>query len=212
MQSSNIQQSNDKTKGVIFENHPVLEKLTHTNSFLPISLYAGLAVIFLGYSLFASELPVTKVLLLFIAGFISFTLVEYIVHKYAYHMDDSTPGRAKLQYTLHGVHHEDPKDKSRLAMPVPMGLILASLFFFIFYMIMDYNAIAFFPGFVLGNSAYLFIHYAVHAYPPPKNFLKQLWFNHSIHHYMDHNKCYGVTSPLWDYVFGTMHKVENKAK
>jgi sterol desaturase/sphingolipid hydroxylase (fatty acid hydroxylase superfamily) len=212
MQSSNMQHSGEKPKGVIFENNPTLEKLTHTNSFLPITLYAGLAIGFLAYALVASDLPILRVLLFFVSGLITFTLVEYFVHKYAYHMDDSTPSRAKLQYTLHGVHHEDPKDKSRLAMPVPMGLALAAIFFIIFYLILGYDAIAFFPGFVLGNSAYLFIHYAVHAYPPPKNMLKQLWFNHSIHHYMDHNKCYGVTSPLWDYVFGTMHKVENKAK
>lgn len=212
MQTSNMQHSGDKPKGVIFEKNPTLEKLTHTNSFLPITLYAGLAIGFLSYAIVASEMSLVRILVFFISGLIFFTLVEYFVHKYAYHMDDSTPSRAKLQYTLHGVHHEDPKDKSRLAMPVPMGLALAAIFFTVFYLVMGYDAIAFFPGFVLGNSAYLLIHYAVHAYPPPKNMFKQLWFNHSIHHYMDHDKCYGVTSPLWDYVFGTMHKVENKAK
>lgn len=200
----------NKPKGVIFEN-PVLEKLTHTNSFIPIAMYATLAVIFFFYSLTSGSMPVLSAVLLFVGGLLCFTFVEYMVHKYAYHMDDSTPAKAKMQYTLHGVHHEDPKDKSRLAMPVPMGIVLALFFYSVFRLLMGHYANAFFPGFILGNSLYLFIHYCVHAYPPPNNFLKLLWHNHSIHHYIDHQKCYGVSSPLWDYVFGTMHHVKNKA-
>jgi sterol desaturase/sphingolipid hydroxylase (fatty acid hydroxylase superfamily) len=57
---------------------------------------------------------------------------------------------------------------------------------------------------VLGYAGYLFVHYIVHAYPPPKNRLKQLWINHSVHHYKDGKKAFGVSPPLWDYVFGTM--------
>jgi sterol desaturase/sphingolipid hydroxylase (fatty acid hydroxylase superfamily) len=44
----------------------------------------------------------------------------------------------------------------------------------------------------------------VHAYAPPKNFLKALWVNHSVHHYKDGEIVFGVSSPLWDYIYGTM--------
>ncbi len=47
----------------------------------------------------------------------------------------------------------------------------------------------------------------VHAFQPPKNSLKLLWLNHSIHHYKeDEHILYGVSSPVWDYVFGSVPK------
>ena len=54
----------------------------------------------------------------------------------------------------------------------------------------------------------------VHVYQPPKNFLKVLWINHSVHHYKHGEYVFGVSSPLWDYIYGTMkekkkHFMEN---
>jgi sterol desaturase/sphingolipid hydroxylase (fatty acid hydroxylase superfamily) len=59
-------------------------------------------------------------------------------------------------------------------------------------------------GFLTGYATYLCVHYSVHAFRPPRNFLRKLWINHSMHHYKDQNTVFGVSSPLWDYVFRTM--------
>ena len=112
--------------------------------------------------------------------------------------------RKKLQYTIHGVHHEYPKDKERLAMPPLLSVTIATLLLFLFRLIMGDLAFSFLPGFLMMYSYYLTVHYLVHAYQPPKNFLRWLWLNHSIHHYKDGECVFGVTSPLWDYVYGTM--------
>jgi sterol desaturase/sphingolipid hydroxylase (fatty acid hydroxylase superfamily) len=50
----------------------------------------------------------------------------------------------------------------------------------------------------------------VHAYPAPKNFFKVLWINHAVHHYKDGEVVFGVSSPLWDYIFGTMKLKEGE--
>jgi sterol desaturase/sphingolipid hydroxylase (fatty acid hydroxylase superfamily) len=102
------------------------------------------------------------------------------------------------------VHHEYPKDKGRLAMPPLVSVALALGLLYGFYQLIGEYTYAFLPGFIMGYAAYLFVHFAVHAYQPPKNFLKILWVNHGIHHYKDNNKAFGVSSPLWDIVFGTM--------
>ena len=34
--------------------------------------------------------------------------------------------------------------------------------------------------------------------------MKPLWRNHHLHHYKDEGKGFGVSSTLWDHVFGTM--------
>ena len=61
-----------------------------------------------------------------------------------------------------------------------------------------------FPDLLPVIPLYLAIHYIVHAYQPPKNVLKALWINHGIHHYKDDEHAYGVSSPLWDILLGTM--------
>jgi sterol desaturase/sphingolipid hydroxylase (fatty acid hydroxylase superfamily) len=111
---------------------------------------------------------------------------------------------------MHGVHHEYPKDKTRLAMPPLLAIIVASILFTVFFVLMGEAAYAFFPGFIWGYAGYLLVHYCVHAYPPPKNVFKLLWINHAVHHYKDGEAVFGVSSPLWDYVFDTMDVKDQK--
>jgi sterol desaturase/sphingolipid hydroxylase (fatty acid hydroxylase superfamily) len=118
--------------------------------------------------------------------------------------------KKRIQYNMHGIHHEFPKDKGRLAMPPILSIILAVLFFGIFYLLMDTGVFGFLPGMLTGYASYLLVHYIVHIYSPPKNFFKYLWINHSIHHYKNNKVAFGVSSPLWDYVFNTIPTKENK--
>ena len=187
----------------LFDN-PILERLTHTHIAVPITMFVVFSIGLLIYAFTYARLPFYLIGLLFTTGLLLFTLVEYLVHRYVFHMPASTPKKAKLQYTIHGVHHEYPKDKTRLAMPPVMSAVIALALLWITTSLMGDYAYAFLPGFVLGYSGYLFVHYITHAYPPPANAFKILWINHSVHHYKAQNKAFGVSSPLWDYVFGTM--------
>jgi sterol desaturase/sphingolipid hydroxylase (fatty acid hydroxylase superfamily) len=194
-----------KNKGqkVIFKN-PVLERLTRTHIAVPISIFSVFSAGLIYYAFTYADLPAYLIGTLFMSGFLIFTFIEYLIHRYAFHMDTDTELRQKIQYGLHGVHHEYPKDKGRLAMPPLVSVALALGLLYGFYQLIGEYTYAFLPGFIMGYAAYLFVHFAVHAYQPPKNFLKILWVNHGIHHYKDNNKAFGVSSPLWDIVFGTM--------
>jgi sterol desaturase/sphingolipid hydroxylase (fatty acid hydroxylase superfamily) len=143
---------------------------------------------------------------MFIIGLIAFTWVEYNVHRYIFHLAPTTQRRANFQYTMHGVHHEFPKDKTRLAMPPLLSITLSTILLLIFRMILGDLVFSFLPGFLVGYAMYLSVHYMVHAYAPPQNFLKVLWVNHAMHHYKDGELVFGVSSPLWDYIYGTMGK------
>jgi sterol desaturase/sphingolipid hydroxylase (fatty acid hydroxylase superfamily) len=121
-------------------------------------------------------------------------------------MEPDSDVKDKLQYSMHGVHHDYPKDKDRLAMPPFISGIYALVAYFAFNFLMGDYSFYFLPGFLFGYAAYLGVHYIVHAYQPPKNFLKILWVNHAIHHYKDPDVAFGVSTPIWDYVFGTMPK------
>jgi sterol desaturase/sphingolipid hydroxylase (fatty acid hydroxylase superfamily) len=187
----------------LFDN-PILERLTRTHIAIPITIFVLFALGLLAYAFTMAQLPYLLIGILFLAGLIVFTLAEYLMHRYVFHMSTHTPIRAKLQYTMHGVHHEYPKDKERLAMPPLISITLALALLGLTYVIMNEYAFAFLPGFVLGYAGYLFVHYITHVYAPPKNAFRQLWLHHSMHHYKSGDKAFGVSSPLWDYIFGTM--------
>lgn len=196
-------------QGRLFKNK-YLEALTHTHIAVPLTIFYGSATVLVAYSLWSGLLAPFANLWLVVAGFFSFTLLEYLVHRYAFHIEADTPGRQKFQYTVHGVHHDYPKDKSRLAMPPVISIVLAVSFFLIYRLIMGDYGVPFTSGFMAGYATYLCVHYAVHAYKPPKNFLRILWKHHAIHHYAQPDAAFGVSSPFWDLIFRTMPS--NKGK
>ncbi len=195
------------TKGTkaLFKNK-FMERLTRTHIAIPLVVFSVISTGLMIYGFQESFLTTTNAILLFVGGFMSFTLVEYVMHRFVFHLTPTTEKREKFAYTVHGVHHDYPKDKDRLAMPIPLSLTLSTGFFFLFQLIMGTNVFGFLPGFLMGYSAYLWVHYMVHAFQPPKNFWKVLWVHHGIHHYKDPGNAFGVSSPFWDMVFGTMPK------
>jgi sterol desaturase/sphingolipid hydroxylase (fatty acid hydroxylase superfamily) len=197
---------NNKGTKKLFENK-ILEKLTRTHIAIPISLFIIYSAALLYYGVITlGAFTTLQAVGLFFAGFFTFTLVEYLMHRYLFHIGTSTKKREELQYTLHGVHHEFPKDKERLAMPPIMSITIATTLLFLFKLFLSDNVFAFLPGFLVGYASYLCMHYILHTFKAPKGMFNFLWANHAVHHYKDQTKAYGVSSPLWDYIFGTMPK------
>lgn len=199
-----IKPQNKGTK-TLFQN-PILEKLSRTHISVPLIIFFIYSSVLLYWSVTHTSISIATTVLIFFLGVIFFTWVEYNVHRYVFHMTAETESRAKAQYTMHGVHHEFPKDKTRLAMPPLLSITLATTLFFLFRLILGDFAYSFLPGMLVGYSAYLSVHYMVHAFQPPRNFFKILWVNHGVHHYKNGDGVYGVSSPLWDYIYGTMSK------
>jgi sterol desaturase/sphingolipid hydroxylase (fatty acid hydroxylase superfamily) len=189
----------------LFKN-PILEKLTRTHISVPLVIFFCYSTGLLYWSASHTTLSVVSTIGMFFLGFFAFTWVEYITHRYVFHMSTETEKRAKMQYTMHGVHHEFPRDKDRLAMPPVLSISISTLLLFLFRLVLGDLVFSFLPGFLVGYAFYLSVHYMVHAFQPPKNIMKILWINHSMHHYKEGAEVFGVSSPLWDYVYGTMPK------
>ncbi len=185
-------------------NSAIIERLTRTHIAIPITLFSIYSGCLLYWNITNTSLSLVTSVSLFFIGLLAFSLVEYLMHRYLFHMEIYTETRKKMQYIMHGVHHDFPRDKDRLAMPPLASLTIATLLLFLFRLIMQDYVFAFLPGFLIGYAAYLFVHYIVHAFQPPKNFFKKLWVHHGIHHYKNSNTAFGVSSPLWDYIFRTM--------
>jgi sterol desaturase/sphingolipid hydroxylase (fatty acid hydroxylase superfamily) len=201
---------NNKGQAQLF-NNSYLEMLTKTHPLVIWGLYLPAAVALLYYSSASQNQAWWKIGLVFLAGSLFWTLFEYVMHRFIFHHVAESERAKKIIYILHGNHHHYPRDKERLFMPPVPSLILASAIFGLMYLMMGEIAFMFFPGFLIGYLMYGTMHYAIHAWNPPFKWVKPLWRNHHLHHYKDDNKGYGVSTTLWDHVFGTMFDL-NKEK
>lgn len=144
------------------------------------------------------------------AGFLGFTLLEYVLHRWLFHLEGGSNFRRKFSvFMMHGYHHEFPGDRLRLVAPPLMswplgGLVYAALLFTVG------SALTWplFAGVCLGYLAYDWIHYYTHHFRPTTRVGKFLRRYHMEHHFKDQSTHFGISSPLWDVVFGTYSRVE----
>jgi sterol desaturase/sphingolipid hydroxylase (fatty acid hydroxylase superfamily) len=145
----------------------------------------------------------------FIAGLFVWSLVEYTAHRFVFHFRPRTPRQERVLFILHGVHHAQPRVKTRLVLPPTLTLPLAVPFYGLFYLVLGIALGAAhwvapaFAGFLSGYVAYDMLHYATHHTPMRRGVLKYLKRYHLQHHYKTPQQRFGVTSPLWDMLFGT---------
>ncbi|MEI7965211.1 MAG: sterol desaturase family protein [Chitinophagaceae bacterium] len=204
----------NKGQAQLFKNQ-YLEFLTKTHPLVIWGLYLPIICFMLYYSSMELELNSVRILLVFLAGMFFWSLFEYLIHRFAFHFLAKSERATKFVYIIHGNHHEYPRDKERLFMPAVPSLILASTIFGL--MLISFKLLgggsyvfSFFPGFMMGYLIYGTMHYAIHAWNPPFKWMKPLWRNHHLHHYKETQLGFGVSSTLWDHVFGTMFDLKKE--
>jgi len=198
---------NNKGQARLFHND-YMETMTKTHPIVIYSMYFPVIAFLLYYGHSYRGLSIGREAILFITGAIIWTLFEYAIHRFLFHfIADSERGK-KIVYTIHGVHHEYPRDKERLFMPPVPSFVLATVIFALTYFTIGWSSLGFFSGFLFGYLLYGSMHYAIHAFPPPR-YLKALWRNHHLHHYKVDSKGFGVSSVMWDVIFRTVPKKED---
>jgi sterol desaturase/sphingolipid hydroxylase (fatty acid hydroxylase superfamily) len=199
----------NKGQAQLFKNE-YLEMLTKTH---PLVIWGMYLPVVIGFPLYASRtlgIAGIQIVLVFAFGVLSWTLFEYIMHRYVFHWVAESERAKKIVYVMHGNHHHFPRDRERLFMPPVPSLILASIIFLMLYVFMGKSVFLFFPGFLLGYLMYGTMHYAIHAWNPPFKWMKPLWRNHHLHHYKNEERGFGVSTTIWDRVFGTMFDLKKE--
>ncbi len=204
----------NKGQARLFKNQ-YLEYLTKTHPLVIWGMYIPILVFMLYFSTSTLAFTTLQIVLSFLGGMFFWSLFEYAIHRYAFHFFAASKSAKKIVYIIHGNHHEYPRDKERLFMPPMPSLLLASTVFGLMYLIgylfgVSAYVFSFFPGFILGYLIYGTMHYAIHAWNPPFKWMKPLWRNHHLHHYKDVELGFGVSSTLWDHVFGTMFDLKKE--
>jgi len=183
----------------------LLEGLSKVHFTVPIFIFVPVIIFCVYKALFQIQIGFVNFVALFALGLFIWTFVEYIMHRFVFHyMPADKPWAQRLHFIFHGVHHDYPSDAKRLVLPPSVSIPLATLFYFLFNAILPANYIfGFFPGFILGYLFYDISHYAIHHFNFKGNIWKKIKQHHMLHHYQDPGKGYGVSSPLWDKIFGS---------
>jgi sterol desaturase/sphingolipid hydroxylase (fatty acid hydroxylase superfamily) len=199
----------NKGQAQLFKNH-YLEMLTKTHPLVIWGLYIPVMSVMLYYSSAKFNYTAGHIFFVFLGGMFFWTLFEYVAHRFIFHFLAESERAKKIVYIIHGNHHHYPRDRERLFMPPVPSLIIASVVFSLMFLIMRQYAFMFFPGFIFGYLIYGTMHYAIHAWNPPFKWMKPLWRNHHLHHYKNEHNGFGVSSTLWDHVFGTMFDLKKE--
>jgi len=181
-----------------------LEWLSRVHPLTPALLWTPLVAWLAWRSLAVHHLHGGVVALLAAAGLLVWSFTEYAVHRYLFHLAGTSPGRRRLQFIVHGVHHANPDDPTRLLMPPAATLAAVAPVYALFCAVLGPAWVEpFFASFLAGYLAYDYTHFAIHHRAPRTRLARYLRRRHMLHHFVTPHARWGVTSPLWDWIFHT---------
>lgn len=149
-----------------------------------------------------------KFVVLYSLGILMWTFLEYMFHRFLFHIDSLLPDNQvafTVHFLLHGVHHFLPMDRYRLVFPPVLFIMLSGSVWMTFKLLgVEYHwRCGIFCGALSGYIVYDMLHYSFHHAKMPSEILRKLKNHHMRHHYETDAKGFGVSSPIWDWVFGT---------
>lgn len=133
------------------------------------------------------------------AGILSWSFAEYALHCWIGHH-----GRGKNLFSREHLRHHGQKDyfspvtkKALAAVPAISALAIGA------GALLGPVGVVYALSFGLGYVLYECLHLRLHSHPPQNTLGRFLRRYHFYHHFHNPWKNQGVTSPLWDGVFGT---------
>ena len=189
-----------------------LEWFTHINPVVVLVVFLPIIGFFLWRSARANQgVGSWNVLISFAIGLLFWPLVEYLLHRVVFHFSPKNPSERmkRVLFLMHGVHHAQPREKSRLVMPPVVSIPLAAIFYGLFMGLvggllkLPNYVDGIFAGFMLGYVIYDMTHYALHHFSFKGEYFVKLRRHHMAHHFKTHNQRFGVSTWFWDDVFRT---------
>lgn len=149
------------------------------------------------------QLAVHQVMISFAAGWFLWTLTEYVFNRWLFHADGRTRFLVTIIHRHHERHHADPQNL-RYILPHPLILFIAPITIFILSTgVIGIPSLSLTAGFMFGCSLFCLLHVLQH-HRSAFGFFRNIWQNHFLHHHRYPDKAFGVSTRLWDYLFGTL--------
>jgi sterol desaturase/sphingolipid hydroxylase (fatty acid hydroxylase superfamily) len=172
--------------------------------FSPFYLYTGV-VLCLGLVVAWAGFFSWSIVPLLTIGLFSWSVFEYVMHRFIFHYDAQSRLGRKFLYHAHVSHHDNPVAKGGLSSSLILGAPIGIAYWILAWAMTGSWAVAswLFIGLVAGFFSYKWVHFQCHHRRSRVRLLRYLRHYHLLHHYKTPELRFGVTSPLFDLVFGT---------
>ncbi len=192
----------------MFQND-IVESLTKCAWYVPLLFWIPVILYELRrYTLLmggVDNIPLLPTLAAATVGMISWLFFEYTLHRYVFHIPTSSYTGNIIHFLIHGHHHITPMDFDRLVFPPVPAMMLAAPFYFgaprLLGVTLGYPWLI---GFCVGYLVYDMTHFFIHHHVPRNAFMRAQKRRHVFHHYFDPAVNFGISNPLFDYVFRTV--------
>ncbi|XP_076268497.1 fatty acid 2-hydroxylase [Rhynchophorus ferrugineus] len=165
------------------------------------------------YEEITQDSSTTSIAFYLLLGVILWTLLEYSLHRWLFHIEPS--GNFKLMiyihFAIHGLHHKVPFDTRRLVFPpFPAAIIALVIYRIMLFIVPEFISVLLLAGTLLGYVSYDMLHYYLHYGAPKENsYFYNLKRYHNQHHFAHHDSGFGISSIIWDKIFGTAIKLKH---
>jgi sterol desaturase/sphingolipid hydroxylase (fatty acid hydroxylase superfamily) len=162
-------------------------------------IFIAIATIILATAVITKKiLPWVSQVLLFFIGWLTWTFLEYISHRFWMH--NKSAQKKKSTEGSHLYHHTHPTELKVTNTDRFLFLLTGILIIILAIILQNYFTL--FAGLYVGFLSYTFMHVMLHR-KWVKTFFPRLLQNHILHHCKFTNKCFGVTTIWWDRLFAT---------
>lgn len=190
-----------RTARIALYRVPLLDAFTKTPPWLPYLTAGPVAV---ACTASAMHVAMPAAIGAFALGGVSWTLVEYLMHRFLFHARVTSETGRIVTFLAHGHHHVYPDDPHRIA-ATPLQLVSLMLLFWGGFQL-SLGALA--PVAMAGALAFYLLyelaHWTAHHGRSQSALVLALRRHHLAHHHKDPHSRWGIGSPLWDVVFRTL--------
>lgn len=141
-----------------------------------------------------------------LAGAFTWTFLEYILHRWAGHGARFRRNPFGIEHVRHHIegNYFAPTWKKLLIAPVVAALAALPAV----PLLGRAHGVAYVAGLIGFYGVYEVLHRLLHVWAGVGPYARWARRHHFTHHFVDARYNHGVTSPLWDHVFGTCKKVQ----
>jgi sterol desaturase/sphingolipid hydroxylase (fatty acid hydroxylase superfamily) len=201
-----MQTTSAGTPRTFIEDHRGWLALFGGRGLLAVLLFAAAVELWLLAGVRAGQARPQAAMALALGGAAYWTFTEYALHRWLYHFRPRGPRLRRLVESFHVYHHRTPGDRAvwNAGPALVLGLLLL-LSLPPLLLLRDLAATAgVMAGAVPAYALYEIAHHECHARAYRRGPMAWLQAFHLHHHQRDGRRNFGVTSPLWDWVFRTL--------
>ena len=145
-------------------------------------------------------------------GLLTWSLYEYSAHRWVLHRVPKKHGFNLPGNITHLTHHANPHSLRRLTVQLNESIPISAGYCVLALIVTGswQSATFLYTGLIAGYFFYEYLDFQAHHGAGRNRVIRYFRANHLLHHHYDAKVRYGVTSPLFDYIFGTYRLPERR--